>query len=182
MKRLKPRTIILVAGALTLLIFGAWLNRSGHLDSELISSTVRDLGAWALPAYVAVFVIGGLLQIPGVVFVVAAPLIFGPTFGFVVAYVGALSALSLTFLLVRFVRGRGSKPVSLPFAWARRLLERAESRPFVSVVVLRLVFFLAPPLNVGLGLSSLRTRDYIAGSAVGIIAPMAVVVCAAGLI
>lgn len=182
MKRIKPRTIFLIVAALALLAFGAWLKRSGHLEAELISSTVKGLGAWALPAYVAVFVLGALLQIPGVVFVIAAPLIFGPTFGFAVAYIGALLAVSLSFLLVRVVRGRGSEPVRLPFAWARRLLERAESRPFISVVVLRLVFFLAPPLNVGLGLSSLRTRDYLAGSAVGIIAPMAVVICAAGLI
>jgi len=182
MKFIKSRTVVIVVVFALLLAFGAWLRSAGYLDTEALGAMVARLGGWALPAYVGLFIAGTLLQIPGIVFVVAAPLAFGPTLGFAAAYVAAVLAVTASFLMVRLVRRRDAAPIKLPLRWAQRLLDRAERRPVMSVAVLRLMFFLAPPLNVGLGLSTLRTRDYVVGSAVGLLAPLAVVTCGVGLL
>jgi uncharacterized membrane protein YdjX (TVP38/TMEM64 family) len=176
------RTAALLAAFAALIALGAYLNRAGYLDSDAVSALIGGLGHWAIPAYIALFIVGGLLQVPGVLFVIAAHFAFGPLVGFAAAYVGAILAVTVSFSLVRALRGRDAEPARLPFAWAQRILDRAESRPILSVVILRLVFFLSPPLNVGLGFSKLRTRDYVVGSAIGLAAPLGVVICTAGLI
>ena len=179
---IKPRTLVMVLVFGALLATGALLYRAGALSADTINGLLESLGHWALPAYVALFIVGTLLQVPGMVFVVVAPLAFGPTLGFAAAYLGAVMAVTLSFLLVRLARGKQAEPRQLPLRWAQKLLDRAEKRPILSVILLRLVFFLSPPLNVGLGFSTLKTRDYVVGSAVGIIAPLGVVICGIGLV
>lgn len=179
---MKLRTVLTLVTFAALIGAGVWLHRAGYLDASAVSSWIGGLGPWAIPAYIALFVLGGLLQIPGVLFVLAAHVAFGPIVGFAAAYAGAVLAVSVSFFLVRAARGRRADPVRLPFRWAQRILDGAESRPILSVIALRLVFFLSPPLNVGLGFSSLRGRDYVLGSAIGLAAPLAVVVCTAGLL
>jgi uncharacterized membrane protein YdjX (TVP38/TMEM64 family) len=181
-KILSPRTAVLLLALAALIAAGAWLNRAGYLDSSAVSALLGNFGVWAIPVYIALFVVGGLLQIPGVLFVIAAQFAFGPVVGFVAAYAGAMLAVTVSFSMVRLLRGRDAEPAKLPFRWAQKILDRAESRPILSVVILRLVFFLSPPLNVGLGFSRLRARDYVVGSAIGLATPLAVVICTAGLV
>jgi uncharacterized membrane protein YdjX (TVP38/TMEM64 family) len=206
----RRKTILLLLGLAALSALGIVLGRSGYLSSSSVNSLLFELGCWAVPSFLLLFVIGGLMQVPGVVFVVTARLAFGPILGFVVgglmqipgvvfvvtarlafgpllgfavAYVGAILMVTAGFLLIRILRGKktGEEGTKLPFAWAQRMLEKAETRPVTSVAVLRLLFFLSPPLNMGLGFSDIRTRHYVLGSALGLAAPVALVTIASGL-
>ncbi|HEX7665940.1 MAG TPA: hypothetical protein VF407_15540, partial [Polyangiaceae bacterium] len=59
-------------------------------------------------------------------------------------------------------------------AWANRALSRLEDKPIVTILVLRTVFWVSPPLNYALGWSNVKTRDYLVGSAIGLFAPIAI--------
>ena len=51
----------------------------------------------------------------------------------------------------------------------RYLLHRLDQRPIRTVFILRLLLFLAPPLNYVLAMTNVRYRDYLIGSALGLV-------------
>jgi uncharacterized membrane protein YdjX (TVP38/TMEM64 family) len=54
------------------------------------------------------------------------------------------------------------------------LLGRLDAHPVRVVALLRVVLIHSPQLNYALALSSLRYRDYLLGSALGLVLPVAV--------
>lgn len=174
------KPIVIALALVVLLVAGGYLYQAGNISSERLSTALLELGCWGFPVFLLCFVVGGLVQIPGVLFVVAARLAFGPTVGFAIGYAGAILAITAGFCMVRAFRGENPRAVPLKLAWAQRMLERAETRPIATIAMLRLVFFLSPPLNVGLGFSSVRLHHYIVGSAIGILIPTALVTVATG--
>ena len=56
----------------------------------------------------------------------------------------------------------------------RKILDRLDERPILTVVILRLIFVMSPPVNYALALSSLRFRDYLIGSLIGLPVPLIV--------
>ncbi len=179
---LSVKSLALALGLIALMATGILLNRAGFITSERLSMTLLELGCWGVPVFFLCFVVGGLIQIPGVLFVIAARLAFGPTLGFVVGYTGAMLAVTAGFCMVRMMRGGQQEASSPKNAWAQRMLDKAETRPILTIATLRLLFFLSPPLNVGLGFSSVRLHHYVVGSALGIVVPTALVTVATGLI
>ncbi len=55
----------------------------------------------------------------------------------------------------------------------RRILDRLVTQPIRTVALLRLIFWMAPPLNYALAMSNVRYRDYLVGSAIGLTVPIA---------
>lgn len=172
MKFLRPALLLLV-------LVGLWaiVARSGvaeGLTAERVQGWVTAAGPLGIVLFVAVFSAGNLVQIPGVLFIVAARLAFGPGIGFLVAYVGSVIAVSFTFT---FVRAVGGKPLGeITFGPAKRILARLEKHPVSTIVALRTVLLLAPPLNYALALAPIRHRDHLLGSALGLVLPVAAVV------
>jgi uncharacterized membrane protein YdjX (TVP38/TMEM64 family) len=134
---------------------------------------VEGAGAWGGLAYVGAFVVGSLLQVPGTIFLLGARVAYGTAFGGALAYAGALAAVSVTFLFARGVGGRAFEEIR--WATARKLLAGLEKRPIRTIVILRTVFWMSPPLNYALAMSTVRFRDYFVGSALGLVAPVAAV-------
>ena len=170
--------LLLVSGLLTL---GIYMRQADMLSATKIKMLLDDLGLWALPGFLVLATLGGLVPIPGAVFIAASRLVFGPYLGFAAAYVGALLAVTAAFMLVRTAMSNPKREIKLPFKWAQKLLDEAEHRPLISVVLLRTVFGVSPPLNYGLGFTGLSARHYIGGSAIGLIGPVAFVTFAVGL-
>lgn len=147
-----------------------------YLTLEKTRELVVACGYWGWLAYLGIFTVGELIHIPGMVFVAAGILAFGKVIGGPLSFVGAIVSVSVSFLVVRAV---GGKPLTeLPWAFARRLMARLEERPIRTVFLLRLLFFMAPPLNYALALSGVKFRDYFIGSTLGLIAPMIALVLA----
>jgi len=143
------------------------------IDVDTIRETVNEAGALGFFVYVLSFALGVVVQVPGMLFVAAGILIYGKLVGYAICLVGSIVAVCASFMVVRIIGGTPLDAVERPFV--RRLLDRLEQHPIRSLVLLRLVMFIAPPLNYALALSSIRFRDYAIGSALGLIAPMAVV-------
>jgi uncharacterized membrane protein YdjX (TVP38/TMEM64 family) len=150
-------------------------SRSGAATPEGLAGAVSALGPFAIPAYLAAFVLGELLYLPGMVFVGAGRLVFGPGWGLLVAYLGSLLAITVPFVLARSLRTSTARAFEPRWKLLRGLLDRVESQPLRSLFLLRLFLFLSPPLNYALAFTGIRGRDYVLGSALGIVLPIAVV-------
>src|SRR5687768_410403 len=147
------RTLLSRLGAaafvLVLLLLAVLARRRGF-DAPMLQRELLELGFLAAPAFLVAFAIGELLHLPGILFVVAARVVFGPPMGFFLGYVGALLALTVSFAVARHVvaAARATREPWRPrFRLLRGLFDRLEARPIRSVALLRLILWLAPPLT-----------------------------------
>ena len=113
---------------------------------------------------------GELVHIPGMIFVAAGILAWGQLGGFFVSLLGAVVSVSVSFWVVRALGGKALDRIDKPFM--RKMLGRLHARPILTIFILRAIFWVAPPLNYALALSSVRFRDYLVGSTAGLVIPV----------
>lgn len=162
------RLALLAALILGLVLLGratgltAWLS-----DKEELSAFLRVIGPWGYLLFVVLFCVAELIHVPGIVFVAAGVYAYGTVTGFFLGLAAAIASVCVSFAVVRTVGGsKMMEGIERPLV--RRLLAQLESRPLRAVILLRLVLFMAPPLNYALALSPVRFGDYLLGSAIGI--------------
>jgi uncharacterized membrane protein YdjX (TVP38/TMEM64 family) len=150
---------------------GVHFDVAGTFDAEALRKVVLDFGPWGWAVYFVTFAAGEFLHVPGLVFVAAGILVYGKVLGFGVALAGAMVSVTFSFLVVR--RIGGTPLADVRYRWLQGMLQRLEQHPIRTVFVLRLALWLAPPLNYALALTPLRFRDYLIGSALGLVLPIA---------
>jgi uncharacterized membrane protein YdjX (TVP38/TMEM64 family) len=155
----------------TLALIGHVSGATAQLDVASLQALLQDAGAIGMLAFVLLFALGNLLGVPGVLFVVAGLVAYGQLGGAILALVAGLFVASTSFWTVRLIGG--SPAAALKGRLAQRLLGRLDARPVQTVAALRTLMILSPPLNYALALSPIRYRDYVLGSAIGLIAPIA---------
>lgn len=160
---------------LMVVIVGLWLvawatGVTGRFTSESIRRLLAQRGLWGVAAFAAFFAAGQLLRVPSPVFVAAAVAVYGRNLGTVVALLGALVSATLSFTVVRAFAGQALAEVQRPVV--RHLLSKIDSRPVVTVALLRLLFQTAPPLNYALAMTAVRWRDHLVGSLLGLPVPV----------
>lgn len=168
--RLAALVVVLVG----LFAIGRATGLASGLSAEQIRTTVHGAGPWGYVAYTGAFVGGELLHVPGMIFVGAGVLAFGKVTGFIAAFVTSILSVCVSFVFVRAVGGRALESVQRPFV--QRALAHLDAHPVRTVVVLRLALWLAPPVNYGLALSTIKFRDYLVGSALGLVVPVSLAV------
>jgi uncharacterized membrane protein YdjX (TVP38/TMEM64 family) len=168
------RLLALAAVVVATLVVGRASGATESLSVEGVRRAVEDAGLVGLVLFVALFAVGELLHVPGLVFVAAAVAIWGPVAGGLAASAGALVSLVTSFAVVRGVGG--SHRPAPRWAFLERLLAGLERRPVATVALARAVFILSPPVTYALALSPVRFRDYLVGSALGLVAPLTVAV------
>ncbi len=99
---------------------------------------------------------------------------FGKFTGLILGIVGGTIAVCVSFLVMRTVGGRAFTRIDKP--WVVRMLQRLDAHPIRTFAILRLVFIMYPSLNYILALTSIRFRDYMIGSAIGLVIPISVFV------
>ncbi len=120
--------------------------------------------------FVLLFSLGNLIQIPGWVFLAAAVLALGKTWGGIATYVAASVSCILTFLTIRWIGGDALR--QLKNKTAARLLRQINAHPIKSVLLLRILFQTVPALNYALALSGVKFRDYLIGTLLGLPLPI----------
>jgi uncharacterized membrane protein YdjX (TVP38/TMEM64 family) len=155
--------------------FAAFSHAMGWTDGmtpESIRAWILAAGAWGALVYIGAFAAGNLMQVPGMWFIVAGMLVYGPFEGALLSAVAAMLAVTTSFAVVRVV---GGKPLgTVKNRWVKRALDGLRDRPVFSIAAMRLVMVTSPPLNYLLAMSDIRPRDYVVGSAVGLVVPIAV--------
>jgi uncharacterized membrane protein YdjX (TVP38/TMEM64 family) len=170
----RPALRLAMIGAIVVAVFvaGRVTGLTDAISPESVRALLAGAGVLGVVAFVVVFSLGLLAQLPGLLFIAVAVLAYGRELGALVALVGSIVAVSVSFFVVRRFGGRALAELKSPLL--KRMLSQLDTRPLRSVIVLRAVFGVAPPLNYALALSSLGFRDYLIGSAIGMAAPIIV--------
>jgi uncharacterized membrane protein YdjX (TVP38/TMEM64 family) len=159
---------------LILVILGLWITAgpagvSTSFTPESIHGLLPGKGLWEVVVFTALFSAGQLLRVPGPVFIAAAVAVYGGKFGMLIALLGALVSVNVSFAVVRTFAGRALSDVKSPLV--RRLLSKIDNRPVMTVALLRLIFQTAPPINYASPMTTVGWSDHLAGSVLGLPVP-----------
>lgn len=121
---------------------------------------------WAGPIVLGVFLLGSLLVFPVTAMIAATAVALGPWSGFLWASIGSMAGALLSYLLGHVI---GRRPFESLFGqWIHRIDQRLGNGGIVSVLLMR-TLPVAPftVVNIVAGASSIRLRDYILGTVLG---------------
>jgi uncharacterized membrane protein YdjX (TVP38/TMEM64 family) len=149
-------------------------------DPEVLARSLLEVretvqATWYAPLlFIAAFAVGGMLFLPATAFTLSAALFWGWKLGGTYAMIGAILCSAFSFELSRYVLGDiASRILRKRIPRLHRLLDHAGAR---TVLILRLVPGIPfPAFNYGAGLTSLRSRDYLLGSFLGIAVPIYII-------
>lgn len=137
-------------------------------DPNAIRDTVASAGAWGIAAFVLLYAALSATPFPASALTIAAGLLFGLATGATLVVVAATIGAYLAYWAARGL-GRGAV-ASAQWSRLRTLDEMLGRRGFVSVFVVRLIpvfpFWL---VNYAAGVSAVKQRDYVLGTAIGIV-------------
>ena len=165
----------LIAVVLFLVVLWAAFELSGlrdHFSLAFLQQQLHKHQIIGLLTFVLLFALGNLIQIPGWLFMVAAVLTLGRTWGGLATYIAACASSISTFLAIRMIGGDALR--ELKHKTAQRILARLDAHPLYSVVLLRVLFQTLPALNYALALSGIRFRHYLIGTLLGMPLPIIV--------
>ena len=138
-----------------------------YLTAEALGRFLDETGLWAPFLFILIYAAGVCLFIPGTLLTGFGAAIFGPYWGFVYAWVGAMAGASAAFLIGRTL-GRDFA-ASLIGERLKKYDDAIEKNGFATVLYLRLIYFPFTAMNFGMGLTRVRFWDYFFGIALGII-------------
>jgi uncharacterized membrane protein YdjX (TVP38/TMEM64 family) len=171
--------VFLLAVVLVTVVWVSWRHASDHMSIEGMRALLGPDARYGPLVFMAMVVAGIFTRVPmaGTLVIATGAVLLGTFHAFAYGWVAALIGTTSTFLLVRYVARDSVQHVLYGFSPRLRALDdRLTRNGFWTVCGLRLVLGLAPLLNWGLGVTGVRTRDYIAGTALGLVPNIAVVV------
>jgi uncharacterized membrane protein YdjX (TVP38/TMEM64 family) len=156
-------------GALVLATLAAYrLGAFWYLgDASRLRDLVLEMGPAGPLLFIVMFSAFEAFGLPGVVFVGAAALVWPLWLAILFSWAGGLGAAVLGFFFARTI-GRDWVQRRMPERF-RRYDEHILGRGFASVLIARLLFFMAPPVHWMFGLSSVKSPVYVAGTALGLL-------------
>jgi uncharacterized membrane protein YdjX (TVP38/TMEM64 family) len=137
-----------------------------YFTTEQLGRVIDSAGIWAPVMFVFIYAIGVCLFLPGTLLTAMGAAIFGPYWGFLYVWLGAMCGASAAFFIGRYL-GRDIT-ASLAGDRLKRYDDAIESNGFATVLYLRLIYFPFTPMNFGMGLTKVRFGDYFWGTALGI--------------
>lgn len=149
-----------------------WLGLREGFRLAALRELLTEHRLGGLLAFSLLFAIGNLAQIPGGVFLAAAVLTFGRTWGGIATYLAASFACLAGFVTIRAIGGGALRRID--HALARRILDRLDLQPVRSVFYLRLLFQTMPAMNYALAMSGVRLRHLLLGTVLGLPLPIAI--------
>jgi uncharacterized membrane protein YdjX (TVP38/TMEM64 family) len=138
-----------------------------YLTPQQLGFFLESIGLWAPVMFVVIYVVGVCLFLPGTLLTAMGAAIFGPYWGFLYVWTGAMIGAGLAFLIGRYL-GRDFA-ASLIGDKLKRFDDAIERNGFATVLYLRLMYFPFTPMNFGMGLTKVRFWDYLFGTALGIL-------------
>ncbi len=168
------------AALLVLLLALALLAWRLELRPETVERFIRDLGAWGVAASVALMVLHSFLPFPAELLAFANGMVYGPFWGTVVTWVGAMLGALVAFALARLA----GRPLVERFVETRHL-ERLDRRIAAGSVPFLLLVRLLPVVsfnlvNYAVGLTRVPLRTFLWTTGLGILPPIAAMVVMGG--
>ncbi len=138
-----------------------------YVNVSTISSLINGAGVWAPIVYILVYSVGVCIFLPGTLLTGIGAAVFGPYYGFIYVWIGAMIGSTGAFFIGRTL-GR-DYAASLIGEKLKKYDNAIERNGFATVLYLRLVYFPFTPMNFGMGLTKVRFIDYFLGTGLGII-------------
>ncbi|HET6459488.1 MAG TPA: TVP38/TMEM64 family protein [Syntrophales bacterium] len=134
---------------------------------DVLGNFLKMAGLGAPLVFILIYIAGICLFVPGILLTVLGAAIFGPYWGFLYVWVGAMGGASVAFWIGRAL-GRDFA-ASLIGERLKKYDDAIERNGFATVLYLRLIYFPFTPMNFGMGLTKVRFRDYFFATGLGII-------------
>ncbi len=138
-----------------------------YLTPEAVGDLVASAGLWAPLLFIFLYAAGVCLFIPGTLLTGLGAALFGAYWGFLWVWCGAMIGAAGGFLIGRTL-GR-EFAASLIGDRLKKYDDAIARNGFTTVLYLRLVYFPFTAMNFGMGLTQVRWRDFLAGTALGIV-------------
>jgi len=110
-----------------------------YLTAEGLGRFLATAGLWAPVLFMLIYVVGVCLFVPGAILTGLGAVLFGPYWGFVYVWIGAMIGASAAFLIGRTL-GR-EFAASLVGDRLRKYDDAIERNGFATVLYLRLIYF-----------------------------------------
>ncbi len=149
----------------------AYLIWGDHLDLEEFRQFLRDFGIWAPVVFIALYTLGTIF-IPSTPCMAIAGLLFGFKYGLLYTIIGGFASSLIVFTIGRLL-GKEWVEKALQhryFKYLESYNKRLERGAVWDLIILR-----AAPvmpfnvLNILMGVSRIKTREYIIGTIIGLL-------------
>ena len=161
------KALIFIAFIIGAIVMVRYTPIKDYLTADALGTFLDTAGVWAPLVYIAIYAVGVCLFVPGTLLTGLGAAIFGPYWGFVYVWFGAMIGSSAAFVIGRTL-GR-EFAAGLVGNKLRKYDDAIERNGFATVLYLRLVYFPFTPMNFGMGLTKVGFRDYFFGTGLGII-------------
>lgn len=164
-------SFVLFGGVGVVFLFGApLLGISGEGAAERMLGAAH--GVWALPVAVAAFALLAFIGVPQFVLIAAAVVAFGPWTGMAYSWIGTLVSSLIGFFLGRAFGARLLRDYA--GEGIRKFMTLIGKNGFMASLIVRLVPS-APfiVVNMAAGVTPMRLRHFMAGTAIGIVPKIA---------
>lgn len=156
------RLILLLVISLVLMYLGRHSGVSKYFGLEYLTQTIENTGAFGIVLFALVYVVGTLMNVPGMIFLFVLFLVYDGIGGLCVGYLTTLLSMVAHFYFTRGVAGEVFKEIKHPLV--RKYADRLAEKPLSTTIILRLLLFISPPVNYALAFSSIRAKHVILGS------------------
>lgn len=159
--------LTLLGGGIYLFTWGPWQPYTSPRTLLTLLDTVRGRW-WLAPLFIAAYAVSGLVAFPGTVATLVGGALFGVVKGSLCNWIGGTLNACCGFLVARALgRTTAAKLAGGRLAPFDAALEHHGLR---AILLMRLVpLFPFNGVNLGAGLSRMRLRDYLLGTAIGIL-------------
>ena len=137
------------------------------LTVENMRQLDEQLGWWSPLVFALAFVVGELLQVPSILWILFAGIIWPWWIALPIATASALLAALVSFLVARYFLGKQFHSL-LPAA-VQKLNKQISKQPLRTVIVLRLTTFLHPITHWILAASRVTLGPFMIGTTLGIL-------------
>ncbi len=136
------------------------------LSYQQLSETLHESGPLGVGLFLGAAVVGTALHLPAYVFLAICFLVYDGISGLFIGLATVVTVFTFHFLFGKMIGDKPLQYIKHPFIL--KTLHRLEESPLKSVILLRLMFFMSPPVSLILGVTSLRYRHFIFGSLIGV--------------
>ena len=159
---LRIASVLILCG----LSLAAWHQRTAFNAPEFAAWLAAHRYAWyGLPAVMLAFVVLGLAMVPVILLIAATGVAFGPTLGPVYAMAGCLASASTGFAIGRWMGLR--RVTQLGGERITRITDALKRNGTLAVFLVRKVPAPFTLVNIIVGASTVRFRDFMIGTTLG---------------
>lgn len=160
--------IFIILITLSILAYLIW---GSNLDLEQFRNYLRSFGIWAPVVFIALYILGTIF-IPSTPFMAIAGLLFGFKYGLLFTIIGGLLSSIILFTISRLL-GKTFVEKILQHRYFKHLEnynKRLEEGAVLDLIILRATPLMPfNVLNILMGVSRIKTGEYIVGTFIGLI-------------